>query len=96
MLRAELGPVISSCSVPSVPQYLAMFLTPGLVLLTVTLLVPSSVLAGKCDDCVTVVAGLKEAALSEESLSMQQGMILSMICPEAGLGGPDDHPNCEK
>ena len=91
MIPAELGPVISSCSVP---QYLAMFLSPGLLVLT--LLVPSSVLAGKCSDCETVVAGLKEAALSEESLAMQQGMILSMICPDAGLGGPDDHPNCEK
>ena len=71
-----------------------LLLTPGLAVLV--LLVPGSVLAGKCDDCLTVVAGLKEAALSEESLSMQQGMILSMICPDAGLGGPDDHPNCEK
>ena len=34
--------------------------------------------------------------LSASSLTTQMGMILDMICPEAGLGGPDDHPNCEK
>ena len=71
-----------------------MFLTAGLVVLSLVL--PSTVLCGKCSDCLTVVSGLQQAALSPESLSMQQGMILSMICPDAGLGGPDDHPNCEK
>jgi len=71
-----------------------LLLTPGLAVLV--LLVPGSVLAGKCDDCLTMVAGLREASVSELSLSYQQGMILSMICPDAGLGGPDDHPNCEK
>lgn len=30
------------------------------------------------------------------SLSMQRGMIVSNICPEADLGAPEDHPNCEK
>ena len=70
-----------------------MLFSPGLVVLSIIL---PSVLSGKCEDCLTVVAGLKDAALSPESITMQQGMILSMICPDAGLGGPDDHPNCEK
>ena len=30
------------------------------------------------------------------SLTMQMGMILQNICPDADLGAPDDHPNCEK
>ena len=50
----------------------------------------------RCEDCITVVAGLQDASLSNESLTMQQGMILQNICPDAGLGAPDDHPNCEK
>ena len=64
--------------------------------LTLTLILPSTVLCGKCDDCTTVVAGLQEASLSNLSISMQQGMIINMICPDADLGAPDDHPNCEK
>merc|ERR1719500_1261761 len=49
----------------------------------------------KCQDCVTIVTGLQAASMSNQSLTTQIGMILDMICPEAGLGGPDDHPNCE-
>ena len=88
---------VSQCLSISVSQALSvpiMFSTAGLLFLS--LMVPSTVLCGKCEDCLNVVAGLQEAALSPESLTMQQGMILSMICPDAGLGGPDDHPNCEK
>jgi len=50
----------------------------------------------RCEDCITVVAGLQDASLSNESLTMQMGMILQNICPDADLGAPDDHPNCEK
>ena len=71
--------------------------------LVVTLVILSSMVSAygavqdqRCEDCITVVAGLQDASLSNESLTMQQGMILQNICPDAGLGGPDDHPNCEK
>ena len=67
-----------------------------IVLLGLAVLHSVTVLAGRCEDCNTVVAGLQSAALSNESLAMQQGMIVNMICVDAGLGGPDDHPNCEK
>jgi len=50
----------------------------------------------RCDDCVTVMEGLLQASMSNESLTMQKGMILQNICPDAGLGAPEDHPNCEK
>merc|ERR550517_1514924 len=67
-----------------------------LLILVFSLSAPSTVLGERCEDCNTVVAGLQTAALSNESIAMQQGMIVNMICPDAGLGGPDDHPNCEK
>merc|ERR1719192_1092900 len=67
-----------------------------LLILVLSLSSSSAVLGDRCEDCNTVVTGLQSAALSNESIAMQQGMILSMICPDAGLGGPDDHPNCEK
>ena len=67
-----------------------------LLILVFSLSAPSTVFGERCEDCNTVVAGLQSAALSNESLAMQQGMIVNMICCDAGLGGPDDHPNCEK
>merc|ERR1719400_2375400 len=65
-------------------------------ILLFSLSAPDTVLGNRCEDCMTVVSGLQTAALSNESIAMQQGMIVNMICGDAGLGGPDDHPNCEK
>merc|ERR1719447_1149786 len=67
-----------------------------LLLLVLTIPQPSAVLCGECEDCNTLVAGLKAVALSQESIVTQQDIIKNTICPDAGLGSPDDHPNCEK
>ena len=56
-----------------------------------------------CDDCIMVVGGL-EVHLSGysslysvvASLASEEESILNEICPGAGLGDQDDHPNCEK
>ena len=42
------------------------------------------------------VSSLKLYKPLDYSLSMQRGMIVSNICPDADLGAPEDHPNCEK
>merc|ERR1712179_175010 len=49
-----------------------------------------------CDECLTVVGGLKDALLYNESLASEEEYILTEICPGAGLGDEDAHPNCEK
>ena len=50
-----------------------------LLILVLNLSSTSAVLGDRCEDCNTVVTGLQSAALSNESIAMQQGMILSMV-----------------
>jgi len=49
-----------------------------------------------CEDCMTIVDGFKNFTIYGESIIFEQGVILTQVCPGAGLGDEDDHPNCEK
>ena len=65
-----------------------------------------------CEDCMTIVDGFKNFTiygerqdlifrncyfdLSSLSIIFEQGVILTQVCPGAGLGDEDAHPNCEK
>eukprot|EP00090_Calanus_glacialis_P019494 TRINITY_DN29945_c0_g1_i1.p1 TRINITY_DN29945_c0_g1~~TRINITY_DN29945_c0_g1_i1.p1 ORF type:complete len:197 (-),score=71.61 TRINITY_DN29945_c0_g1_i1:178-768(-) len=49
-----------------------------------------------CDDCIMLVDGLMDVLLTNESIIAEQGAITNSICPGAGLGDEEAHPNCEK
>ena len=53
-----------------------------LLLLVLTIPQPSAVLCGECEDCNTLVAGLKAVALSQESIVTQQDIIKNTVRDE--------------
>jgi len=60
------------------------------------ILVPSLAIDLECDDCITLIDSFVDLSVTDDSIVQQQALITMEICPDADLGPPDAHPNCEK
>merc|ERR1712107_122917 len=60
------------------------------------LFVPALAIDLACDDCITLIDSFVNLSVADEAIVEQQALITMEICPEADLGPPDAHPNCEK
>merc|ERR1712130_594403 len=59
-------------------------------------LVPSLAIDLQCDDCISLIDSFVDLSVADDSIVQQQAVITLEICPDADLGPPDAHPNCEK
>merc|ERR1711971_481336 len=60
------------------------------------ILVPSLAIDLQCDDCISLIDSFVDLSVADDSIVQQQAVITLEICPDADLGPPDAHPNCEK
>merc|ERR1711962_1741897 len=70
--------------------------TAMLVHFLFALFVPALAIDLACDDCITLIGSFVNLSVADVAIVEQQALIIMEICPEADLGPPDAHPNCEK
>merc|ERR1712212_1220579 len=76
--------------------FLSSAATAMVALFLLAILVPALAIDLECDDCITLIDSFVDLSVTDDSIVQQQALITMEICPDADLGPPDAHPNCEK